>query len=977
MSDESVLTVVNGELVLRPYIGSLSQRFRIQNQGDGSIGIRTAADHNTAVTMSETGVWLSEYKGNTWQSLVLDNHVDGSVTIMNMYIPVELQATTLGVVPKSVNTGSLARRFYVEHVNDTVVFRKLSQVFNTDERVNDLRGALQGSVRFAQSQVIPVTPKSGDQQPHLVSRRKTLVMIELFRPAEEVLAYVYDEQSKPVGTLHMRAPNLLPNTIYHSDGVFENDDDAVLSSPVHTVDSQEELDGFSQVQVAERHALSDSYERVEVQLSDHAWLPEMHLPAVGSGKLRSVLVNNKTQHAITVYYDGEAVPVLKGACVKFCAVEGRWANSVAFDNRVLTYSEDAWSEVMPASWVRPGMSIHFYAGGVSGVLDNIKVGGASELLVNTIDIGMLTPPRNQYAFATTPGAHREYYQNIPVARMVVSDYQALHLTEVMLPDGTLLTDFDPSHGDAHNGTMREQTGKILVSLGMNHANYGIHTSPGDNQWSPYTAAQLTAHNSRGKYANGVVVHGLSGGGSMVTLDASLGNELSHEFGHNYSLGHYPGEFDGSIHRPAHAPNSTWGWDMDLNRFIPNFAPEVTHEENCLEGQCQAPFFGRRFGSDAMAGGYPMGSLNRFTLHTPYVATRIQQFMESKAVFSEDSPTGFRKWDPATHSMEAYVNSVDVMDHVVLSNDDLSELNIALRLWPGFMVKVRMSDGDWAPRIVVPPATPHSRSLFSVEHNAGYDTELRINGQNVTIGRGFSKIYVAEGASWVEAKFLDASMSRVTASNDDLGQARLASLLDRYRVLGIAMRDGDWADNIYVPPAAASNKGRILQIDHAASYPTNLNINGLIVPISRGMKKYYESDGSMWRERPQFVDKAVAQKPHAHGVPVTTVIGYYDPENILPAYIYPALHGAYGYVYEPDEATRRVKVWQLRLTSEGRVSTFELPSYRLSAKVMNKFHVNVRASSKPLQVAIIYDGRIIKSADLSPAERPLTYTVNGE
>ena len=87
--------------------------------------------------------------------------------------------------------------------------------------------------------------------------------------------------------------------------------------------------------------------------------------------------------------------------------------------------------------------------------------------------------------------------------MVVSEYEPVHLLEVMLPDGTLLTDHDPSEGGWHGGTMRQRIGKELFSIGINNANYGINSTAGVGEGEhPYFAAQLTAHNTRGVYSNG-------------------------------------------------------------------------------------------------------------------------------------------------------------------------------------------------------------------------------------------------------------------------------------------------------------------------------------------------------------------------------------------------------------------------------------------------------------------------------------------
>ena len=107
--------------------------------------------------------------------------------------------------------------------------------------------------------------------------------------------------------------------------------------------------------------------------------------------------------------------------------------------------------------------------------------------------------------------------------------------------------------------MRQYIGKILLSHGIDFANYGISSSNGGSeQGHPFTCALLAAHNTVGKYQNGIKVHGGSGGNGMVTLDSSTGNEFSHEIGHNYGLGHYVGGFDGTVHRPAHEINSSWG-----------------------------------------------------------------------------------------------------------------------------------------------------------------------------------------------------------------------------------------------------------------------------------------------------------------------------------------------------------------------------------------------------------------------------------
>merc|ERR1719511_479276 len=126
--------------------------------------------------------------------------------------------------------------------------------------------------------------------------------------------------------------------------------------------------------------------------------------------------------------------------------------------------------------------------------------------------------------------------------------------------------------------MRGDIGKQLISVGIDHANYGIHSTSGKPKVeSEYHCTQVTVHNSRGKYRNGVENHGQSGGAGMATLLDSIGNEFSHELGHNYNhldnygaYGHYPNGFSGSVHRSSEYMGSSWGWDSVKNVFIPNF-----------------------------------------------------------------------------------------------------------------------------------------------------------------------------------------------------------------------------------------------------------------------------------------------------------------------------------------------------------------------------------------------------------------------
>lgn len=361
----------------------------------------------------------------------------------------------------------------------------------------------------------------------------------------------------------------------------------------------------------------------------------------------------------------------------------------------------------------------------------------------------------------------------------------------------------------------------------------------------------------------------------MTLDNTLGNEFSHEVGHNYGLGHYVGGFKGSVHRSADQINSTWGWDADKNRFLPNFSPVPNGRDTCLDDQCQSPFAGRSFGLDAMAGGAPLSGFNRFTLYTPNSAAIIQQFLESKAVFDAQSPTGFRKWNPTTGEMEPFQHQIEVA-------------------------------------------------------------------------------------------------TQIEAAVSDSGEKQLTKLFAEYDLVKISMQDGNWTKTIEIPAASTANRNRVVIIDQGATYDSFLTINGRQVKMSQGFRRSYTSDGRTWKEG-TAESQRIERRPQDFGVPVTTLVGYYDPRGELPGYIYPPLHGAYGFTYADDGSLATDTDCLLLVETRRGPLRFRLANQRFNAKVMNKFHVNIPESSQPQKVSLICHGRVIDTKPITPSATKLSYT----
>lgn len=411
----------------------------------------------------------------------------------------------------------------------------------------------------------------------------------------------------------------------------------------------------------------------------------------------------------------------------------------------VVYGTRFWSALLPARYVSPGVKLDFTAAGREGSYSP-DVGAAGELLLNTIDIGMLTANQRVFIDGFTGELQRQYYQTIPACRLIVNQYEPVHCEVIEMADGTRYTDHSRQEGDVHGGDLRQRIGKELISLGINNAAVGVHSSPGsgeDGLNRHWVVAQLTAHSSVGNYTNGRVVHGLSGGGSIVTLYGCDGNEFSHELGHNFGIGHYPGGFGGSIHRAAVSPNSTWGWDCDRNVFLPNFEKAITGVPTCQSSQCEQPFHGHSFGRDTMADGYPLyPDTNRYTMLTPYSMKIAQGFIESKAVFSKASSTGYMKWDEDRKSM------LEWGELYRAAPQEAGEGGIAELLKTFQRVEVDIFDGQWTAKIYLPAATAANRGKgVRIIHQAVYETTLHYSGTQLQLKSGDVLNYVSSGSSW--------------------------------------------------------------------------------------------------------------------------------------------------------------------------------------------------------------------------------------
>ena len=591
------------------------------------------------------------------------------------------------------------------------------------------------------------------------------------------------------------------------------------------------------------------------------------------------------------------------------------------------YAENVWSVILPHYWLNNGLTLQFTNNNLVGNVEKIIIGAPNELILQTLDIGLLTPPRNQFQFMEDTQVQLDYFQKIPLSKMIVSTYEPMHLTKVVLPDGTVYTDASAEVGEWHRGDMSDYVARGLIAYGINLSNYGIHSSNSSRERADifYSfSAHVTVLNVVGNYANGIIVHGGYANltDNLCTIENSIGNEFSHEVGHTYGLMHYMGGSLGSIHRPSTDIMSTWGWDRSLNRFIANFFWHQDGDQICVDcgdGVVVPPFYHHKFHTSSMNGATTDSTYTQYSLHTPYELNHMQNnYFENKIVFDKNSSTGFKQWNNTEKKMQEAILSI-----------------------PNNLLTYKFTNEDF-----------------------------------IAIQEDQEGIYISE-------------------------------LLLKYNHLDITLLDrNDGVDFIVIPTLNEDNyKNRFISIESQSNSRYSIYIDGIIIYMNKGQKLIFKLEGLVWR----YIDNLPTTtnvQPVAFGVPVVTIVGYYDPQEILSSYLYPALYGSYGHVYKSDIVTSEhcfLRVYTQNgsydyilnneLFEQNTIDTSSLSPHKAYNQdftcscninvenqnkmnyMMNQLHVNIAQSDNPYKAEVIYKDKILSTLDIPVSTHKVFYTIN--
>jgi hypothetical protein len=302
-------------------------------------------------------------------------------------------------------------------------------VFNNNDLPSDLEGNLEASVSFAQSQIMPSKHGiEGDVQPYLTAQRTSLLMVKPKQSdlniATPLSVTAIDNQGHNLGTMRLNPPSQLPKTAYAIDGAPEGELDFTPIEGASTViNSAAAIAKLNDPSAAFLQTTLTANNLVEINTADGVWTRNIYLPNSASMTDKVVRVTSRAGYSSNIQYSDRSTTLTRGNTLVFKYLSGQWIREGELENNKLIYANNTWSLKLPPNWIQPGMKMQFTHGDLSGELSGIKVGAPSELLIHTIDIGMLTEPRDAFYFAKDTSAQREYFQTVPVSRMTVTHLQ--------------------------------------------------------------------------------------------------------------------------------------------------------------------------------------------------------------------------------------------------------------------------------------------------------------------------------------------------------------------------------------------------------------------------------------------------------------------------------------------------------------------------------------------------------------------------
>ena len=215
-------------------------------------------------------------------------------------------------------------------------------------------------------------------------------------------------------------------------------------SNLDTIGNDEGASGLMELLNSQEVASLTNQNQVEIKTHDGSWVRNIYLPAAGgegAGEdLSSMMIPANTKVQVTcnsgwdvnLWYPNPKTggfrqqKLSRGDTIVAILVNNcsTWVTHNDLIHNDYVFGHHFYTTTLDANWVVPGMTLEFSIvpvimatgttnqqqeqqdadeGAVTtvtmGVLDNIHIGGVTELMITTLDAGFLTEPRNEFTFA--------------------------------------------------------------------------------------------------------------------------------------------------------------------------------------------------------------------------------------------------------------------------------------------------------------------------------------------------------------------------------------------------------------------------------------------------------------------------------------------------------------------------------------------------------------------------------------------------
>ncbi|EMJ9775442.1 hypothetical protein RGO69_002242 [Morganella morganii] len=315
-------------------------------------------------------------------------------------------------------------------------------------------------------------------------------------------------------------------------------------------------------------------------------------------------------------------------------------------------------------------------------------------------------------------------------------------------------------------------------------------------------------------------------------------------------------------------------------------------------------------------------------------------------------------------------------YIKIKNEiNVSADNISKHLDEYDYIYISLYNGRWVKNIYFPISdSENNGKIIKINTSASYRVYLHMNGSSFTAMKNVDLYFLSHNGSWLEMKYPDLEQYKdVDVSNDtSITSTEINDYFNMSPYLFIHCQDYRWTPDIHFPPANSNNKGNVIKIHVESGYDVRIHMNGISFLAEKHIDLHYISDGYTW-----FFDSMlyIESIPFEQGIKVITILGYYDPKNQLPSYIYPTLNAAFGMVYKSDEIKDNSCYLEVEYEN-GTKSIHILAHFRLTDNEMNQFHVNVSRERLPRIARIIIRGIVAAEKSINLGSDNLTYTING-